>query len=150
MSTSTAILGFLSFVYARSTIAPAILSALGDCYVEKENPDYNAAAKAFEKAASASNSNEFSPLYLRKAGLVYEKTGDNAKALKAYEAIKKNWPDSDLANSIASLRAVSSRSSSTIISAIFSTRDFASEECGKPSRIGTRFSALILNACKWH
>ncbi|MBR0037300.1 MAG: tetratricopeptide repeat protein [Bacteroidales bacterium] len=81
-------------------IAPAILSALGDCYVEKENPDYNAAAKAFEKAASASNSNEFSPLYLRKAGLVYEKTGDNAKALKAYEAIKKNWPDSDLANSI--------------------------------------------------
>lgn len=83
-----------------NVIAPAILSALGDCYVEKENPDYSAAAKAFEKAASAANSVEFSPLYLFKAGLVYEKMGENAKALKAYEVIKNNWADSELANSI--------------------------------------------------
>ncbi|MBE6332182.1 MAG: tetratricopeptide repeat protein [Bacteroidales bacterium] len=83
-----------------AVISPAILSALGDCYVEKENPDYSAAAKAFEKAASAANSAQFSPLYLRKAGLAYEKLGDNAKALKAYETIKNVWADSDLANSI--------------------------------------------------
>ncbi len=81
-------------------IAPAILSALGDCYVEQETPDYAAAAKAFEKAASAANSNEFSPLYLHKAGLAYEKQGENAKALKAYEAIKNNWPDSEFAASV--------------------------------------------------
>lgn len=81
-------------------IAPAILSALGDCYVELETPDYAAAAKAFEKAAAAANSAEFSPLYLRKAGLVYEAQGDNAKALKAYETIKDKWADSELATSI--------------------------------------------------
>lgn len=81
-------------------IAPAILAALGDCYVELETPDYSAAAKAFEKAAAAANSQEFSPLYLRKAGLVYEAMGDNAKALKAYESIKNNWADSEFANSI--------------------------------------------------
>lgn len=81
-------------------VSPAILSALGDCYVEKENPDYGAAAKAFEKAASAANSEQFSPLYLRKAGLAYEAQGDKTKALKAYETIKNEWADSELANSI--------------------------------------------------
>ena len=81
-------------------IAPAMLSALGDCYVALETPDYAAAAKAFEKAAAAANSVEFSPIYLRKAGLVYEAQGDNAKALKAYETIKNSWADSDIANSI--------------------------------------------------
>lgn len=81
-------------------IAPAILSALGDCYVELETPDYSAAAKAFEKAAAAADNIQFSPLYLRKAGLAYEAMGDNSKALKAYETIKNNWADSDLAYSI--------------------------------------------------
>ncbi|MBQ0056910.1 MAG: tetratricopeptide repeat protein [Bacteroidales bacterium] len=81
-------------------IAPAIYAALGDCYVDSETPDYDAAAKAFEKAAAAANNTEFSPLYLRKAGLVYEAKGENGKALKAYEAIKNNWPNSELASSI--------------------------------------------------
>lgn len=81
-------------------IAPAILSALGDCYVELENPDYAAAAKAFEKAASAANNAQFSPLFLFKAGLAYEALGENAKALKAYETIKNSWADSEQAYSI--------------------------------------------------
>ncbi|MBP5345729.1 MAG: tetratricopeptide repeat protein [Bacteroidales bacterium] len=81
-------------------IAPAILSALGDCYVELETPDYAAAAKSFEKAASLANNAQFSPLYLFKAGLAYEAKGDNAKALKAYETIKNKWVDSELANTI--------------------------------------------------
>lgn len=79
-------------------IAPAILSALGDCYVAKEA--YGDAAKAFEKAASKANNAQFSPIYLKKAGLAFEKAGENAKALKAYESIKNAWADSELASSI--------------------------------------------------
>lgn len=79
-------------------IAPAILSALGDCYVTKEA--YGDAAKAFEKAASKANNAQFSPIYLKKAGLAFEKAGENAKALKAYESIKNAWADSELASSI--------------------------------------------------
>jgi len=81
-----------------AVIAPAILAALGDCYVATE--DYSSAAKSFEKAANAADNAQFSPLYLRKAGLAFEKLGDNAKALKMYEAIKADWSDSELANSI--------------------------------------------------
>jgi tetratricopeptide (TPR) repeat protein len=93
----------LSHVYFNgedNIIAPAMLSALGDCYVELETPDYAAAAKAFEKAASLANNAQFSPLYLFKAGLAYEAKSDNAKALKAYETIKTKWADSELANTI--------------------------------------------------
>lgn len=79
-------------------IAPAILSALGDCYVAKES--YAEAAKAFVKAASKANNAQFSPLYLKKAGLAYEKIGENAKALQAYESIKNDYADSELASSI--------------------------------------------------
>ena len=81
-------------------LAPAFLSALGDCYVDSETPDYAAAAKSFEKAASLAANAQFSPLYLFKAGLAYEKNNDNAKALKAYETIKDKYADSELANSI--------------------------------------------------
>ena len=81
-------------------IAPAMLCALGDCYVELETPDYAAAAKSFEKAASLANNAQFSPLYLFKAGLAYEAKGDKDKALKAYETIKSKWADSELANTI--------------------------------------------------
>lgn len=79
-------------------VAPAILSALGDCYVAKEA--YADAAKSFEKAASKANNAQFSPLYLKKAGLAFEKSGENAKALKVYETIKNDYADSELVNSI--------------------------------------------------
>jgi tetratricopeptide (TPR) repeat protein len=70
-------------------IAPAIEAALGDCYVE--TADYAKAVKCFEKAATATNNEAFSPLYLKKAGLAYEAMGDKEGALKAYNAIKTNW-----------------------------------------------------------
>lgn len=81
-----------------AVLAPAILSALGDCYVAKE--EYADAAKTFEKAASKANNSQFSPLFLKKAGLAFEKAGDNAKALKVYETIKEDYADSEMANSI--------------------------------------------------
>ena len=83
-----------------NVIAPAILSALGDCYVDKENPDYNKAAQTFEQAAKAANNAQYSPLFLRKAGLAYEAAGDQKNALKAYQNIKVNWAETSIAQSI--------------------------------------------------
>jgi len=81
-------------------IAPSILCALGDCYVDQENPDYTKAADTFEKAAKAADNANFTPLFLRKAGLAYEKAGDKQNALKAYQNIKDNWAETSIAQSI--------------------------------------------------
>jgi tetratricopeptide (TPR) repeat protein len=83
-----------------NVIAPAILSALGDCYVDKENPDYSKAAQTFEQAAKAANNAQYSPLFLRKAGLAYEAAGDQKNALKTYQNIKDNWAETSIAQSI--------------------------------------------------
>lgn len=77
-----------------NVIAPAILCALGDCYVVA---DKNVeAAKVFEKAAKAANNAEFTPLYLKKAALAYKAAGDNASALAAFQNIRDNWFETSL------------------------------------------------------
>ena len=58
------------------------------------------AAKTFEKAAKAADNAEFSPLYLKKAGLAYEAAGDNASALKVYQSIRDNWFETSIGQSI--------------------------------------------------
>lgn len=83
-----------------NVIAPAILSALGDCYVDQETPDYNKAADTFEKAAKAADNAQYTPLYLRKAGLAYEAAGDAKNALKVYQSIKDNWAETSIAQTI--------------------------------------------------
>lgn len=83
-----------------AVMAPSALIALGNCYVDQENPDYKKAASTFEKAASAANNAVYSPLALKKAGLAYEAAGDNASALKAYEQIKNNWGETATAATI--------------------------------------------------
>ena len=83
-----------------NVIAPAVLAAQGDCYVNQENADNKKAAELFEKAAKAADNAQFSPLYLKKAGLAYEAAGDNASALKVYQAIKENWAETLSAQTI--------------------------------------------------
>lgn len=83
-----------------AVMAPSALIALGNCYVDQENPDYKKAAATFEKAAATANNAIYSPLALKKAGLAYEAAGDNASALKAYEQIKNNWAETATAASI--------------------------------------------------
>lgn len=78
-----------SYSGSDNVVAPAILCALGDCYVDTDNN--NEAAKTFEKAAKAADNAEFTPLYLKKAGLAYEAAGDKASALKVYQSIRDNW-----------------------------------------------------------
>ena len=83
-----------AFSGSDNVVAPAILCALGDCYV---NVDNNVeAAKTFEKAAKAADNAEFSPLYLKKAGLAYEAAGDKASALKVYQNIRNNWYETNI------------------------------------------------------
>lgn len=75
-----------------------VLGMMGDCYVELE--DYETAAEKFEEAA-AREPNEFTtPMYLKKAGLVYETLGQNDQAIVAYQKIKDNWSEAVEASDI--------------------------------------------------
>ena len=68
------------------------LGAMGDCYMELN--DLQNAASYYGKAA-AKNPNEFtSPMFLMKQGLTYEILNDYAKALNAYQTLKKDFPNS--------------------------------------------------------
>jgi len=78
-------------------IDPAAHQLLGDAYVELQ--EYGKAAKAFE-AAAASGNELIAPMSLKKAGLVYMHEGQKAKALKAFNAIKENYPSSAEAQDI--------------------------------------------------
>ena len=64
----------------------------GDVYVQMGN--YAEAAKSYEKAVATSSDPLTAPYYLKKAGEVYEKLGDNANALAAYEAVEVDYPTS--------------------------------------------------------
>ena len=78
-------------------IDPAASQLLGDAYVELG--EFGKAAKAFEKAAKSGNE-LIAPMSLKKAGLVYLHEGQNAKARKAFETIKAEFPTSSEAQDI--------------------------------------------------
>ena len=67
------------------------LACLGDAYVGLQ--DYEAAVAQYEKAAAV-NDNAFAAGYLLKAGVACEELGDKGKALKFYEKIKDQYPQS--------------------------------------------------------
>lgn len=72
-------------------------SLMGDAYMEQK--DYENAAKYYDKAASYKPNKEFSPIYLMKAALAYEKLNQNEKAKAAYQTIiDKYWESSELQN----------------------------------------------------
>ncbi len=62
------------------------LGAIGDCNVELG--DYDGAISYFNKSVSFSDNEFTAPIYLKKAGLAYEKLGDNGKALSTYRRIQ--------------------------------------------------------------
>lgn len=78
-------------------IDPAASQLLGDAYVELG--EYGKAAKAFEAAAKSGNE-IIAPMSLKKAGIVYLHEGNKAKALKAFKAIKADYPQSAEAQDI--------------------------------------------------
>ena len=75
----------------------AVIGLIGDCYAELE--ESSNAIKFFNKAADAEN-DVLTPLYLKKAAVLYELEGANDKALKNYLKIKDNYPMSSEAQEV--------------------------------------------------
>ena len=65
---------------------------IGDCLSQLEA--YEEAITAYEKAANAYVNEFTTPIYLKKAGILAEEIGDYEKAVKFYERIKSQYPDS--------------------------------------------------------
>jgi tetratricopeptide (TPR) repeat protein len=68
----------------------SVIGLTGDCYVELN--ETSKALSYFEKAADLKNE-VMSPIYLKKAGLVYESLKETDKAEKAYTTIKEKYPN---------------------------------------------------------
>ncbi|QOI97201.1 MAG: tetratricopeptide repeat protein [Flammeovirgaceae bacterium] len=72
-------------------------SLIGDAYMEEQN--YKDAARYYEKAASYRPNKYFTPAYLMKAALAFEKSEQREKAIKAYnEVITKYWESAEYQN----------------------------------------------------
>lgn len=70
-------------------VSPALTGAIGDCYVELDL--LQKALPYFERAGQADNE-LLAPIYLMKAGRVYEALNKYDKAAETYAKIKKNYP----------------------------------------------------------
>ena len=79
-------------------VAPGVLGALGNCYAN--TGDLSAAVSKFIEAAKVADNNTVSPYCLMQAGLIYEKQGNKAEALKVYTQIKEKYFASVQAESI--------------------------------------------------
>ena len=74
------------------------IANIGDAYMQLG--DYKQAASHYQKAAS-SKANDFStPMFLMKEGLALEQAGDYAGALKSYERVNREYPNSSEARDI--------------------------------------------------
>ena len=72
-------------------------SLIGDAYMEQKQ--YEDAAKYYDKAAGYKPNKEFSPSYLMKAALAYEKLNNFDKAKAAYQTIIDTfWDSSEVQN----------------------------------------------------
>ncbi len=66
--------------------------AIGDAYLELGEP--SKAITYYEKAATTEDNVFVNPIYLLKAGQVYESQEEFQKALETYQKIKDNYPES--------------------------------------------------------
>ncbi|MBX2895614.1 MAG: tetratricopeptide repeat protein [Cyclobacteriaceae bacterium] len=72
-------------------------SLIGDAYMEQNN--FESAAKYYTKAAGYKPNKEFTPTYLMKAALAYEKLNQADKAKAAYQTIiDEFWESSEYQN----------------------------------------------------
>jgi tetratricopeptide (TPR) repeat protein len=65
--------------------------ALGDAYAEKG--DLKQAMSQYKKAASSNKNEAITPYFIKKVGLLHEYNGEKADALKAYQQIKDEYPN---------------------------------------------------------
>jgi tetratricopeptide (TPR) repeat protein len=75
-----------------------VIGLKGDCYVEKG--DYETALTFFLEASEREPNDFTSPMFLKKAGLVYEKLEQRDKAVEVYQKIKDTYHRSTEAQDI--------------------------------------------------
>jgi len=89
-------------------VTPLAFGAIGDCYVELSN--LNEGVSYYEKAANYKDNEFTTPLFLKKAGVVYESMKKYGKSLELYEQIKGKYPKStegrDIEKEIARAKAL--------------------------------------------
>lgn len=72
-------------------------SLIGDAYMEQKK--YEEAATYYDKASNHKPNKFFTPTYLMKAGLAFEKSNQKEKAIKAYQrVIDEYWESTDYQN----------------------------------------------------
>ncbi|MBN1157754.1 MAG: tetratricopeptide repeat protein [Bacteroidales bacterium] len=76
-------------------VASIALGDIGDCYAELG--DHKKALAYYLKAGQRKQNSFTSPIFLKKAGIIYEAMEDFEKALEIYEAIQREYPESDIA-----------------------------------------------------
>ncbi len=84
-------------------IQPRAYALLGDAYMEQDN--FADAADAYHKASNYKPNKYFTPMYLLKEALAYEKLSDSGKAMAAYERILKEFWDSEEAQNAKKYKA---------------------------------------------
>lgn len=65
------------------------MGATGDAYAEMGN--LKEAAEYYEKAYKKSNNDLTAPVYMMKAGQVYENTGEYQKAVDTYKLLQRDY-----------------------------------------------------------
>lgn len=79
-------------------VGTLVIGMMGDCHVELG--DFETAAEKFEEAADREPNEFTTPLFLKKAGLVYEEMGQNEDAVRVYTEIKDDWAEATQAADI--------------------------------------------------
>ena len=91
--------------YRADDVATAAMAngVIGDAFVELGQMED--AVDFYNKAYKATNNDFTTPLFMWKAGLAYEALGENGKAVKLYERIQAEYPNSRQASGIAGVIA---------------------------------------------
>jgi len=79
-------------------VSPMLTGLTGDAYVEMD--DVEKGADYYMKAARKQKNDFSTPIWLKKAGLAFEKLGQPEKAVECYEEIKKEYSKSAEAQDI--------------------------------------------------
>ncbi len=87
-----------SYSASNTATGAMALGVIGDAFVELGQMDD--AADFYQKAAKSTDNSFTTPLFLWKAGLALEANGEASKAVKLYETIAEDYPESRQAASI--------------------------------------------------
>ncbi len=79
-------------------MGPVAEGSLGDAYAEMGR--LQEAIEQYKAAASEANNDFISPIYLKKAGILYEERGEYENALSTYQKVKDKYPESEEAKDL--------------------------------------------------